>query len=90
MASEGGKSHRKKKSGRKAEKKKSAKQKKSGLTELEKNEAAKRNPKAFIFSSRGKAKIQQARTAEKDQRRMHGMYGIYSLTFYSSGEEWHQ
>lgn len=35
-----------------------------------------RNPKAFVFSGRGKAKIQQARTAEKDQRRMHGEIGI--------------
>lgn len=32
-----------------------------------------RNPKAFVFSGRGKAKLQQARSAEKDQRRMHGM-----------------
>ena len=31
-----------------------------------------RNPKAFVFSGRGKAKLQQARSAEKDQRRMHG------------------
>ena len=31
-----------------------------------------RNPKAFIFSGQGKAKRQAARTAEKDQRRMHG------------------
>lgn len=31
-----------------------------------------RNPKAFIFSGSGKAKKQAARTAEKEQRRMHG------------------
>lgn len=31
-----------------------------------------RNPKAFIFSGQGKAKRQAARTAEKEQRRMHG------------------
>ena len=31
-----------------------------------------RNPKAFVFSGRGKAKRQAARSAEKDQRRMHG------------------
>lgn len=34
-------------------------------------QARKQNPRAFVFSSRGKAKIQQARTAEKEQRRMH-------------------
>ena len=31
-----------------------------------------RNPKAFIFSGQGKAKRQASRTAEKEQRRMHG------------------
>lgn len=31
-----------------------------------------RNPKAFVFSGRGKAKLQQARSAERDQKRMHG------------------
>ena len=31
-----------------------------------------RNPRAFVFSGRGKAKRQAARSAEKDQRRMHG------------------
>ncbi|KAL3145805.1 Glycoside hydrolase 2 (Mannanase, beta-galactosidase) [Trebouxia sp. C0009 RCD-2024] len=30
-----------------------------------------RNPKAFVFSGRGKAKLQQARSAERDQKRMH-------------------
>lgn len=30
------------------------------------------NPKAFIFSTRGKAKLQQRRSAEKEQRRFHG------------------
>ena len=35
-------------------------------------QARKQNPKAFVFSSRGKAKLQKARTAEKEQRRMHG------------------
>ena len=33
-----------------------------------------RNPKAFVFSGRGKAKLQQARTAERDQKRMHGLF----------------
>lgn len=32
-----------------------------------------RNPKAFVFSGRGKAKLQQARSAERDQKRMHGV-----------------
>ena len=31
-----------------------------------------RNPKAFVFSGRGKAKLQQNRSAERDQKRMHG------------------
>ena len=31
-----------------------------------------RNPKAFVFSGRGKAKLQQVRSAERDQKRMHG------------------
>jgi len=66
-----GKSHRKKKSGRKAEKRKNAESKKKN-NDGDLQAARKRNPKAFIFSSRGKAKIQQARSAEKDQRRMHG------------------
>jgi adenine-specific DNA methylase len=68
---EDGKGHRKKKSGRKADKRKAAETKKKG--DDGNNDAAKKqNPKAFIFKSRGKAKIQRSRTAEKDQRRMHG------------------
>ena len=39
-----------------------------------------RNPKAFVFSGRGKAKLQQARTAERDQKRMHGMLSPSSKT----------
>lgn len=38
---------------------------------LRQAQARKQNPKAFVFSSRGKAKIQAARTAERDQRRLH-------------------
>lgn len=38
----------------------------------EKSGNAQKNPKAFVFASRGRAKIQKARSAEKDQRRMHG------------------
>lgn len=78
MSAEGGKSHRKKKAGRKAEKKKLAKSKKHGDEDgkqsnynMDPEVAAKRNPRAFIFSSKGKAKIQKARSAEKEQRRMH-------------------
>ncbi|KAK9800776.1 hypothetical protein WJX73_000661 [Symbiochloris irregularis] len=37
----------------------------------EKSSNAPKNPKAFVFASRGRAKIQKARSAEKDQRRMH-------------------
>lgn len=69
---EGGKDHRKKKSGRKADKRKAAETKKKGDDGGNNDVARKQNPKAFIFKSRGKAKIQRARTAEKDQRRMHG------------------
>eukprot|EP00963_Diacronema_lutheri_P009652 scaffold882_cov384-Pavlova_lutheri.AAC.3 len=66
MASEG-KEHRARQSGTKAEKKKKKKQQKHG------GEAAKKgnNPKAFVFASRGRAKAQRARTAEKDQKRLH-------------------
>lgn len=32
----------------------------------------KRNPKAFLNKSRMKAKLQRARSAEKEQKRMHG------------------
>jgi ribosome biogenesis protein BMS1 len=76
MLGEGGKSHRKKKSGKKAEKKKNSAARKENGGGKEATEAAKRNPKAFIFSSRGKAKIQAARSADKDQKRMHGMHVV--------------
>jgi hypothetical protein len=33
-----------------------------------------RNPKAFTVQSRGRAKLQRARSAEKEQRRMHGAF----------------
>ena len=64
---EGGKEHRARQSGTKAEKKKKKKQQKHG------GDAAKKgnNPKAFVFASRGRAKAQRARTAEKDQKRLH-------------------
>ena len=79
MAEEDGKSHRKKKSGRKAEKRKAAETKKR--TPAETDAARKQNPKAFVFKSRGKAKIQRARTAEKDQRRMHGTNSLHSKNY---------
>ena len=58
------KAHHKRKAGSKATKKK-AKQR----TDAD----AKRNPKAFIYSSKGKAAVQRARTADRDQKRLHGM-----------------
>ena len=64
--------------GPKRKKKASAKKSKAGKAKdgpkkaLSKEEAKKQNPKAFVFSSRGNAKKQQMRTAEKEQRRMHG------------------
>lgn len=104
-----GKSHRKKKAGRKAEKRKAAEGKKKagsggGISNEQASaasnigrarhvhalcgtgcyqensstlgptlQARKQNPKAFVFASRGKAKLQRSRTAEKEQRRMHGV-----------------
>ncbi|KXZ47518.1 hypothetical protein GPECTOR_34g677 [Gonium pectorale] len=62
-----GKEHRKAKTGKKAEKRKVADKKKRGVTEEER----KQNPKAFAFQSRNKAKGAQARTAEREQRRLH-------------------
>ncbi|KAL6785735.1 hypothetical protein ACKKBF_B01435 [Auxenochlorella protothecoides x Auxenochlorella symbiontica] len=61
------KTHRKKQSGTKAQKRKKAVNKKKGVDDKER----KKNPKAFVFASRGRAKIQQARTADRDQKRMH-------------------
>lgn len=62
------KEHRKSKAGRKADKRKTADKKKRGVTE----EQRKQNPKAFAFKSANKAKAQQARSAEREQRRLHG------------------
>jgi hypothetical protein len=73
------KSHKKKKTNKKVLKKIYEKKNKEEVKEgnggnkvLTQEAARKQNPKAFVFSSRGKAKRNQARTAEKDQRRMHG------------------
>ena len=63
------KAHRKKKSGKKVDNRK--KGQKDAKLNQDAAAAAKRNPRAFIFSSKGKAKIQKARTAEREQRRMH-------------------
>lgn len=38
----------------------------------------KRNPKAFLNKSRMKAKLQRARSADKEQKRMHGMVAASS------------
>ena len=70
----GDKGHKKKTKGRKAVKRKAAVTKKADQASdgAAKSSAAPRNPKAFVFSSRGRAKQQRARTAERDQRRLHG------------------
>ena len=68
-----GKGHRKPKAGRKAEKRKTADQKKKGVHEaVQASKAAGKNPRAFAFQSAGKAKAQRSRSAEKEQRRLHG------------------
>ena len=64
-----GKDHRKSKVGRKAEKRSKAEKKKKGVVT---DEERKQNPRAFTYQSAGRAKAQRARTAEKDQRRLHG------------------
>ena len=71
-----GKNHVKKKTTKKTAKKASTdRQQRRAAGELNDGDlaAAKlRNPKAFVFQSRGRAQIQKARSAEKDQRRLHG------------------
>jgi len=80
MASE---KHKKKTKGKKAAKRSAAMQKKSaagaggaddGFADGGGGAPAtkQRNPKAFTVKSRGRAKLQRARTAEKEQKRMHG------------------
>lgn len=71
--SAGGKGHRKPKAGRKAEKRKTADQKKKGVhEEAQASKGAGKNPRAFSFQSAIKAKAQRSRSAEKEQRRLHG------------------
>ena len=76
----GDKSHKKKKSKKQVQRKSHEKRKKDegdgGKKVLSPEAARKQNPKAFIFSGSGKAKRQQARSAEKDQRRMHGLSSL--------------
>lgn len=71
-----GKQHRVKKVGAGAIKKALKQKRKDGSAEAAKDSSAaaakQRNPKAFVFKSRGRAGAARARTAEKDQRRMHG------------------
>eukprot|EP00955_Chlamydomonas_euryale_P101371 365339-Chlamydomonas_euryale.AAC.5 len=67
----GGKGHRKAKVGRKADKRKDAEAKKAGTLEQSRAAKAGANPRAFAFQSAGKAKAARARTAEKEQRRLH-------------------
>lgn len=62
------KAHQKRKSGRKASKKKTKKQGDAATAA-----DAKRNPKAFVYASKGKAAVQRMRTADRDQKRLHGM-----------------
>lgn len=69
MESSGGKGgHRTPKAGRKAEKKHRVDKMKRGVL-APKTKGS--NPRAFTFQSAGKAKAQKARTAEKEQRRLH-------------------
>lgn len=72
----GDKSHKRTKKRKASNKsKKSEKKDEDGKKKaLSPEEAKQRNPKAFVFSSRGNAKKQQMRSAEKEQRRMHGVF----------------
>ena len=81
MAEKG--AHKRKTKGRKAVKRKAAVSKKAeGTGEADsKKPAAQRNPKAFVFSSRGRAKQQKARSAEREQRRLHGEPAPQQLWF---------
>jgi ribosome biogenesis protein BMS1 len=73
MKTDPSKSHRKVKAGRKAEKRKEAEHKKKGtIDDYKSSKAADSNPRAFAFQSAGKAKARRARSAEKEQRRLHG------------------
>lgn len=66
-----GKEHRTKKSGTKAVKKSAKDKKKAGLS---KEELRKQNPRAFSFQSANAAKSSRARSAEKEQKRLHGRF----------------
>ena len=66
--------HKKKKVGKKAAKKKATADGKRKRGDDGAPSAAEmaRNPRAFLNKSRGRAKLQRARTADKEQKRMHG------------------
>lgn len=67
------KSHRKKKAGRKAAKRKAAGKGKAGAGgEAIDGGLNDSNPRVSQLASKGKARVQRARTAEKEQRRLHG------------------
>jgi ribosome biogenesis protein BMS1 len=76
MTKQGAKAHRKKKAGSKALKRKSAEQKKQGTLEQSRESKALNNPRAFAFQSAKKAKASHARTAEREQRRLHGAWQL--------------
>jgi ribosome biogenesis protein BMS1 len=67
-----GKGHRKKKAGRKAAKKKAAKKSTGGGDGID-SDLPSSNPRAGQLASKGRARVARARTAEKEQRRLHGV-----------------
>ena len=67
-----GKGHRKKKSGPKAEKRKAAVKQKQGLDDAVDSGLKEPNKRSGALASRGRAVKARARTAEKEQRRLHG------------------
>jgi ribosome biogenesis protein BMS1 len=66
-----GKGHSKKKGGRKKEKKKAAAQSTFAGDTIDTG-IKESNPRDGQLASKGKARVQRARTAEKEQRRLHG------------------
>lgn len=66
------KGHSKKKAGRKASKKKAAKASKSGASDAVDSGLSEPNPRSGQLASKGRARVARARTAEREQRRLHG------------------
>ena len=67
------KAHGKKKAGRKAGKKKAAKASKTaGAADAVDSGLSEPNPRAGQLASKGRARVARARTAEREQRRLHG------------------